>query len=80
MIQKDILNHSKRRLLNQICCGMGGRCAEEIVMGDITSGASGDIKMVTKTARLMVCDWGMSELGMISFGDKQDQVFLSSLL
>lgn len=76
MPKKDILNHSKRRLLNQICCGMGGRCAEEIVMGDITSGASGDIKMVTKTARLMVCDWGMTELGPVAYGENKDHVFL----
>ena len=54
---------------------MGGRAAEEIEIGDITSGAAGDIRMATNIARSMVCDWGMSELGMISFGDKQDQVF-----
>lgn len=76
MPKKDLLNHSKRRLLNQICCGMGGRAAEEIVMGDITSGASGDIRMVTKTARHMVCDWGMTELGPVAYGDNKDHVFL----
>ena len=76
MPKKDILNHSKNRLLNQICCGMGGRCAEEIIFKDITSGASGDIKMVTKTARHMVCDWGMTELGPIALGENKDHVFL----
>jgi cell division protease FtsH len=76
MPKKDLLNHSKRRLLNQICCGMGGRAAEEIVMGDITSGASGDIRMVTKTARHMVCDWGMTELGPVAYGENKDHVFL----
>ena len=76
MPKKDVLNHSKRRLLNQICCGMGGRAAEEIVMGDITSGASGDIRMVTKIARHMVCDWGMTDLGPIAFGENKDHVFL----
>jgi cell division protease FtsH len=76
MPKKDLLNHSKRRLFNQICCGMGGRAAEEIVMGDITSGASGDIRMVTKTARHMVCDWGMTELGPVAYGDNKDHVFL----
>ncbi|TVP79517.1 MAG: ATP-dependent metallopeptidase FtsH/Yme1/Tma family protein, partial [Puniceicoccaceae bacterium] len=76
MPKKDVLNHSKRRLFNQICCGMGGRAAEEIVMGDITSGASGDIRMVTKTARHMVCDWGMTELGPVAYGDNKDHVFL----
>ncbi|MFP6855187.1 MAG: ATP-dependent zinc metalloprotease FtsH [Opitutales bacterium] len=74
--KKDMLNHSKRRLLNQICCAMGGRAAEAMFVGDITSGAGGDIKMATRLARNMVCDWGMSSLGMISLGDKQDQVFL----
>tara|TARA_Y100001934_G_scaffold126352_1_gene153554 strand:- start:581 stop:1510 length:930 start_codon:yes stop_codon:yes gene_type:complete len=78
--KKDILNHSKRRVLNQICCAMGGRAAEEIEIGDVTSGAAGDIRMATNIARSMVCDWGMSELGMISFGDKQDQVFLGKEL
>lgn len=76
MPKKDVLNHSKRRLLNQICCGMGGRAAEEIVMGDITSGASGDIRMVTKTARHMVCDWGMTDLGPVAYGENKDHVFL----
>ena len=59
---------------------MGGRAAEEIEIGDVTSGAAGDIRMATNIARSMVCDWGMSELGMISFGDKQDQVFLGKEL
>jgi cell division protease FtsH len=77
---KDILNHSKRRLLNQICCAMGGRAAEELEIGDVTSGAAGDIRMATRLARNMVCDWGMSKLGMLSLGDKQDQVFLGKEL
>ena len=56
--KKDMLNHSRRRLLDGICCAMGGRAAEEIVIGDVTSGAYGDIRMATKRARHMVCDWG----------------------
>ena len=59
---------------------MGGRAAEEIEIGTWTSGAAGDIRMATNIARSMVCDWGMSDLGMISFGDKQDQVFLGKEL
>ena len=74
--KKDILNQAKRRLMNQMCTGMGGRAAEELVMGDITTGASGDIKMVTKIARSMVCDWGMTDLGPVAYGDNQDHVFL----
>ncbi|MBC2603478.1 ATP-dependent zinc metalloprotease FtsH [Puniceicoccus vermicola] len=74
--KKDILNQAKKRALNQICCAMGGRIAEDMVLDEITSGASGDIKMATKMARRMVCDWGMSELGPIAFGDNQDHIFL----
>lgn len=73
---KDILNQSLRRLRNQICCAMGGRVAEEITFDEITSGASGDIRMATKLARHMVCDWGMSPLGPVAFGENQDHVFL----
>jgi len=74
---KDMLNWGLKRLLNDICCGMGGRVAEELQFGDITSGAAGDIKHVTKIARHMVCDWGMSTLGPIAYGDNQDQIFLA---
>jgi len=74
--KKDFLNHGRKRLLNQICCAMGGRIAEELVLGDITSGASGDIKMASHIARKMVCEWGMSSLGPLALGEQQDQVFL----
>ena len=76
MPTKDILNHARKRILNQICWAMGGRVAEEMNFDDITSGAAGDIKMATKLARHMVCDWGMSDLGPIAFGENQDHVFL----
>ena len=76
MPKKDTLNHSKRRLIDDICCTLGGRAAEEIVLGDITSGASGDIRMASKTARHMVCDWGMSELGMVALGESQSGGYL----
>lgn len=74
--KKDILNQQKQRVLNQICCAMGGRIAEELAIGDITSGASGDIKMATKLARHMICDWGMSSLGLVALGENQDHIFL----
>lgn len=74
--KKDVLNQAKSRALNQICCMMGGRIAEEIVLGDITSGASGDIRSATKLARHMVCDWGMSDLGPLAFGENQEHIFL----
>lgn len=76
MPKKDTLNHSKRRLIDDICCTLGGRAAEEIVLGDITSGASGDISMASRTARHMVCDWGMSELGMVALGESQSGGYL----
>jgi cell division protease FtsH len=74
--KKDTLNHAKRRMLAQLASLMGGRIAEEVAIGDITSGASGDIKQATKIARHMVCDWGMSDLGPIAYGDNQDHIFL----
>ncbi len=74
--KKDLLTQEKKRMLGQIAMGMGGRIAEELVMDDISSGAYGDIKHVTKIARHMVCDWGMSSLGPIAYGDNQDTVFL----
>jgi cell division protease FtsH len=74
--KKDVLTHAKKRMLNQIAMGLGGRIAEELVMGDVSSGAAGDIKQITKIARHMVCDWGMSPLGPVAFGDHHDTVFL----
>jgi len=74
--KKDMLTHAKRRMLSQIAMGLGGRIAAEVVLGDISSGAAGDIKQITKIARHMVCDWGMSPLGPIAYGDNQDTVFL----
>ncbi len=76
MPKKDILNESKKRAIDRLCTLMGGRSAEEIQFEDITSGASGDIKMATKLARRMVCDWGMSPLGPIAYGENQDHIFL----
>ncbi len=74
--KKDILTHAKKRMLSQIAMGLGGRIAEELVLGDISSGAAGDIKQITKIARHMVCDWGMSPLGPVAYGDNHDTVFL----
>jgi cell division protease FtsH len=76
MPKKDILNYSKTNILNSICCSMGGRIAEEIEFKELTSGAAGDIKSATKLARKMVCDWGMSDLGTVAYGENQDHIFL----
>ena len=73
---RDRYSHSKNYLLDRISILMGGRIAEDIVIGDITSGAANDIEVATQTARRMVCEWGMSELGPINFGAKQGEVFL----
>jgi len=73
---KDILTQEKKRLEVRVAIGCAGRIAEEIVLNDISNGAAGDIKMVTKIARHMVCDWGMSPLGMIAYGESNDTVFL----
>jgi cell division protease FtsH len=74
--RKDIYNYAKRRMLVRLATLFGGRIAEEVVLGDITSGASQDILMATKLARSMVCDWGMSPLGPIAYGENHDTVFL----
>jgi cell division protease FtsH len=73
---KDTYNYAKRRMLNRLATLFGGRIAEEVALGDITSGASGDIQQASKLARHMVCDWGMSALGPIAFGANEDTVFL----
>jgi cell division protease FtsH len=76
MPKKDIYNYAKRRMLARLAALYGGRIAEEVVLGDITSGASSDILQATKLARSMVCDWGMSPLGPIAYGENHDTVFL----
>ncbi len=72
---KDILTHHKRRLLNEIAMGLGGRVAEELVCNDISSGAYGDIRGITKLARQMVCDWGMTALGPIAYGEDPNAAY-----
>jgi cell division protease FtsH len=68
---------SKSQLIDQIAGTMGGRAAESIIFGDITSGASDDIQRVTNMARKMVTQWGMSDkLGTVAMGVKEEMVFL----
>lgn len=74
--QEDKLYMTKTRMLDEIVSLLGGRAAEEIVFGDITTGASNDIERATNIARNMVTKYGMSELGPIKFGDEQEEVFL----
>ena len=68
--------YSKDYLLAQLAILMGGRIAEEMFMNHITTGAGNDIERATDLARKMVCEWGMSELGPMSFGKKEEQIFL----
>jgi cell division protease FtsH len=69
--------YPKQYLLNNLAVLMGGRVAEELVLDEMTSGAGNDIERATETARKMVCQWGMSEkLGPLSFGQKDEQIFL----
>jgi cell division protease FtsH len=75
---QDKYTQRKSELIDQLVVIMGGRVAEEVVFGDVASGASGDIKQATGIARKMVCEWGMSEaLGMVEYGDHQEHVFLA---
>jgi cell division protease FtsH len=64
-------------LQNNIAILLGGRAAEEIVLGDLTTGSGNDLERATDLARKMVCEWGMSEeLGPLTFGKKEEQIFL----
>ncbi len=74
--EKDRYSHTLRYLNDRIAVMMGGRIAEFMVQGDVTTGASNDIEVATQLARRMVCEWGMSSLGPINFGHKQGEVFM----
>lgn len=75
--ENDNVFYTRGRMLQEIKAGMGGRIAEELIFGDITTGASADIKSVTKTAREMVVKYGMSErVGFINYEQNSDEVFL----
>jgi cell division protease FtsH len=72
----DKHSYSKDYLSDQLAILMGGRIAEEKFMNHMTTGAGNDIERATDLARKMVCEWGMSELGPLSFGKKEEQIFL----
>ena len=70
-------NYSRDYLMDQIAILLGGRIAEELTTGEITTGAGNDLERATELARRMVCEWGMSEaLGPLTFGKKEEQIFL----
>ncbi|MEZ5353399.1 MAG: ATP-dependent zinc metalloprotease FtsH [Bryobacteraceae bacterium] len=72
----DKHSYSQSYLKGQICILMAGRIAEEMFLNQTTTGAGNDIERATDLARKMVCEWGMSELGPLSFGKKEEQIFL----
>lgn len=75
--EKDEMFNTRGRMLQDIMVCLGGRIAEEMVLEDITTGASQDIKQATSTAKSMVTKYGMSEtLGLICYGDDDDEVFI----
>ena len=72
----DRHNYYKNYLETQIAIMMGGRIAEEMFLKQMSTGAGNDIERATELARKMVCEWGMSELGPLTFGKKEEQIFL----
>jgi len=74
----DKYSYNKTAIESQLCSLYGGRVAEELIFGTdkVTTGASNDIERATKMARNMVTKWGLSELGPITFGEEDDEVFL----
>ncbi|MBA3535191.1 MAG: ATP-dependent zinc metalloprotease FtsH [Tatlockia sp.] len=76
--EQDRYSHSKRRLESQLSSLFGGRIAEEIIFGaeSVTTGASNDIMRATEIARKMVTSWGLSNMGPLTFGEEEGEVFL----
>jgi cell division protease FtsH len=73
---EDKYSYSKRYLEATLAVLMGGRLAEEIFVGEITTGAGNDIERASAMARRMVCEWGMSDLGPVTYGKKEEAIFL----
>jgi cell division protease FtsH len=72
----DRHNYTKEYLETDIAILMGGRLAEELFLSQMSTGAGNDIERATELARKMVCEWGMSDLGPLTFGKKEEQIFL----
>ncbi len=73
---EDQVNYSREYLLSRIAVMLGGRTAEEIAIGDITTGAENDLMEATRLARRMVTRWGMGDLGLMAFSSDEEQPFL----
>src|SRR6185312_7632471 len=76
--ENDRYSHSKQSLHSRLASLYGGRVAEALIFGEdkVTTGASNDIERATKMARNMATKWGLSELGPITYGEEEDEVFL----
>ncbi len=74
--KEDRMYVTKTKMIDEVVSLLGGRAAEELVIGDITTGASNDIQRATHIVRDMITKYGMSDLGPIKFGDEQEEVFL----
>ena len=74
--RQDTHAYSSEQILGRIAMAMGGRVAEDLIFGRITTGAGNDIEQATKLARRMVCEWGMSRLGPIALARQEGSVFL----
>src|SRR5207237_7205122 len=72
----DKHTYTRAYLETRLAIMMGGRCAEEIFLSTMTTGAGNDIEQATELARKMVCEFGMSNLGPLAFGKKEEQIFL----
>src|SRR5882757_9160906 len=72
----DKHNYTKEYLKTDLAILMGGRLAEELFLNQMSTGAGNDIERATEMARKMVCEWGMSDLGPLTFGKKEEQIFL----
>ena len=72
----DRHNYTKEYLKTDLAILMGGRLAEELFLSQMSTGAGNDIERATEMARKMVCEWGMSDLGPLTFGKKEEQIFL----
>ena len=76
--ERDLLNYSQEQLITRLRCLMAGRVAEQLAIGSITSGASGDIQEASRLARQMVFEWGMSPLGFMALSSPNGEQTLAS--
>ncbi len=74
--ETDKHNYTRDYLATRLAVMMGGRIAEEIFLDQMSTGAGSDIEQASDMARKMVCEWGMSNLGPLAFGKKEEQIFL----